>query len=151
MNHRYTAVILSAFLLSLSAVAQAGTPLQDFNDDDLLVSAGSDVLKMDLEELESFIAFLAACNNDESSEAATALCGKDREAYLIKYDRGRAVDRIVRVHTFMWKYIDAQDKVAKANTPKRTDLGKLIMRYVDMRSKLAAASTMRYQVLKKVR
>jgi len=130
----------------------AGSPAQDFNDEKLLATSVTDIGKMEREEIETFISFLGTCDASESSELelAVVFCARERELFMLKYSRGRALDRLIRVHTFTWKYISLRDRTAKPGSPEKAEVGSMIERYVDISGKLSSAATSRFQLLTKV-
>lgn len=128
----------------------ASSPAQDFNDEKLLIASVADVGKMGREEIETFISFLGTCANSESSELAAVFCAREREIFMVKYSRGRPLERLVRVYELTWKYIATRDRSAKPGSPERVDVGSMVERYVDIKEKLSSAATARFQSLTKV-
>lgn len=147
---RHYLLLLSLLLPFYTGVSLAGSPMQDFNDEKLLSISIADVGKMGREEIEAFISFLGTCSQSESNEFVAVFCGREREVFMLKYSRGRALDRLIRVHALTWKYVAARENAAKSSPQEKAEIGNLIERYVDISGKLSSAATQRFQLLAKV-
>ena len=139
--------LIAILLLLAPTLAYSGSPKEDFNDDVLLAQAVLDIQKMPREELNTFISYLASCEAHKGGQIKEFFCERDRETYLIKYERGRSIDRMISVLAITWMWMDASDKVAKPKSKQREELGKALMRYGDITQKLREAANRRFRQL----
>lgn len=134
-----------------SPFSASAAPIDDLKDDKLLAAAVQDVFAMGPEEVEQYISYRAACIPWVDSDFAVYACERERELYQLKYDRDRALDRIMRAQFLVQMQARSADKQAKANSPKRSELVELVSRDVKLNEHLTGAATVRYQLLFKIR
>jgi len=140
-------VVLSFIILILFPLTSYGEgPLEHFNSDFILTESISDIGKMSPEEIEVFLSYFASCEA-AGGDLKEFHCDRDREIFLIKYGRGRAIDRIVRALNVEWMWFRAADKVAKLNSKENEEMFKAVARYTDITRKLRAAANRRCRSL----
>jgi hypothetical protein len=144
-------LLLRSFCIAILALAPlavlAASPLEDFNNDALVAAAAKDILGMPRPELDTFIAHLASCGAGQAGSMKDFFCEHDRQLFLIKFARGRSIDRMIRVLAVMEKYQEALDRTAKPNTKERAELGQAIVRFVEIRGRFEDAASLRSQEL----
>ncbi len=143
---RYIRVV-ALLLFLVPTIVYSGSPREDFNDDALLTQAVLDIQKMQLEELNTFISYLASCGAHKENPVQKFFCEKDRKIYSLKYEGGRALDRIIFTLDITWMWIESIDKVAKPQSKDREEMSKSIGRFVDVTRKIEEAATRRFQQL----
>jgi hypothetical protein len=143
---RYIRVI-ALLLFLVPTIIYSGSPREDFNDDALLTQAVLDIQKMQLEELNTFIQYLASCGAHKGDQVKEFFCEKDRETYLIKYQRGRPLDRIIIALHITSDWIESADKVAKPQSKEKEEIFQASIRFVDVTFKIKDATNRRFQQL----
>lgn len=144
---RYISVI-ALLLFLVPTIIYSGSPKEDFNDDALLTQAILDIQKMALEELNTFISYLASCGPQKSGQLQEFFCEKDRTTYRIKYEKGRSLDRIISSLTIIWMWIESADKGAKPQSKEKyEEIVKVTNRYADVILKIQDAANKRFQQL----
>jgi hypothetical protein len=128
-------------MVTIIPCAYAGTPAEDFENDALVLRATMDVEAMSREELDVFIDYLASCHSSLKEDSVNDyFCRKAREVYLIKYDRTRALDRVIWLLELMAKGITVKEKITKAGTQEQRNLTLMIFRLADIEKKLRDAA-----------
>lgn len=127
----------------------ASSALQDFYDVKISRWAAEDISKMDRQEIEVFISFLAAYRNRGGS-LADSNCNLARETYLIKYARGRSIDQITNLLGVFGHFIESSGKTAKPGSKEMKDLIKMLNRQQEIIEELRSATRLRFQSLAKI-
>jgi hypothetical protein len=91
----------------------AGGPFEDFKNDALVVEAAKNILGMNRAELDAFIAYLASCSASQSGSMKDFYCEREHTLFLVKFGRGRSIDRMIRVLSVIDKYFQQSDKSSK--------------------------------------
>jgi hypothetical protein len=108
--------------------------------DDSLKEAQNEISQMQSEELEAFISFFATCNFLSEKEP-NQFCQRDKNLFVIKYQRDRVVD--IFVSSLLIHY---QIKLFAKET-RRDEHIAIIQRYLFVRKALESAARARYQTL----
>ena len=143
MKRYHLSVIL--FLIFVSSMAYAGSPKDDLNDDVLMSQAVLEIQKMGREELDVFVSFLASCEPSNGGQFRDYYCDRERENYLIKYESGRSLDRLIKVLKIGWMLIESSDKMKKKTSEKNGEIDTIIVRYVNIMGLLKSSANLRYQ------
>lgn len=144
--NRFTKLI-AILLFLVPTIVYSASYKEEFNDDTLLAQAVLDIEKMSIDELNSFVCYFASCETYKGGQTKEFFCGRDRKTYLIKYERGRSIDKIINALAIMWEWIEASDKVAKQNSGDKKEAVKAIARYADITNKMKEAANKRFQQL----
>ena len=140
-------VFVSALVSLAPNVACAASGRDDFDSPSLIATATADIQQMAPLELEQFITYLAACGAFGNNELKRFYCSRERQSYLIKFERGRALDRLVAVGALMSNMIDLQEKTTKPNTKERAELDKIKQRHTELTRRLNNSANSRYREL----
>jgi hypothetical protein len=107
-------LLLCATVIALAPLTViAGGPFEDFKNDALVVEAAKNILGMNRAELDAFIAYLASCSASHSGSMKDFYCERERTLFLVKFGRGRSIDRMIRVLSVIDKYFQQSDKSSK--------------------------------------
>ncbi len=139
--------LIAILLLLAPTTTYSGNPKADFKDDALLAKAVLDIQEMPREELNTFISYLSSCGATKGGQIQEFFCSRDREEYLLKYDRGRSIDRLIIVLNIEWGWVEACDKVAKPKSKEREEMFESIMRYAYIMKKFRETANLRFQQL----
>jgi hypothetical protein len=129
-------------ILGCIAVAYAELRKDDgFWYDDSLKQAQDEILKMQSEELEALINFLASCDSLSNTESSKCLCEKDKSLFVIKYQRDRVID--IFVSSLLTNY--DMKLFSKETTPSESV--QIIDRRLLVKRALDSAARARFQTL----
>jgi hypothetical protein len=143
---RYIRVI-ALLLFLVPTIIYSGSPKEDFNDDVLLTKAILDIQKMPLEELNTFISYLASCGSYKGGQLQEFFCEKDRATYLIKYEKRRSLDYMISLLKIIWMWIESADNRAKPPSKEYEEIVKVTNRYADVILKIQDEANRRFQQL----
>lgn len=143
---RYIRVI-ALLLFLVPTIIYSGSPKEAFYDDALLTQAVLDIQKMQLEELNTFIQYLTSCGAYKGDQVKEFFCEKDRETYLIKYQRGRSLDSVIVVLHLISDWIESAGKVARPQSKEKEETTKAAIRSADVTIKIKDATNRRFQQL----
>jgi hypothetical protein len=110
-----------------------------------------DIQKMQRGELDGFISFLASCEAHRGGQFQEYNCDRDQALYNIKYNRGRAVDRIINVLKITWMLIESSDRTTIKGSLEIDETNKDIVRYTNVMTMLKESANLRFQQLNKIK
>ena len=136
------------FLMVIPLVLYASSPQEEFNSDLILAEAVSEIGKMGCGEIEVFISYLASCNGVRGGKVKEFYCDRATRVFLIKYERGRAIDLLDSAHKMTWMLMDLKDlrdKEGKRCPKKAKEFVKMLKRSSYIMRELENAANRRFR------
>jgi hypothetical protein len=129
-------------ILGCIAVSYAELRKDDgFWYDDALKQAQDEISKMQSEELEALINFLASCNSFSVGEFSKCLCERDKKLFVIKYQRDRVID------IFVSDLLTHYEMMLLSKDTTQTERFQIIDRRLLVKRALDSAARARFQTL----
>lgn len=143
--HMKMTIFTTAIFLTVSFNAPANadnlTPKEVFNSDQILDEATHDISSMSINEMHLLADAFAGCTDELSNNPILQFeCDTRQKRYLIEYSQNRAIDKLLRSAGL---YISL---LRKASNMKDTETSRMILRLVDIESRLEKALNQQFQL-----
>ncbi len=138
----YRATIFYVALAMTSPTLAAESPAQIFESPQVLSDSVSDISRMSIDELRAFNTFWAECDNVNGEAIIEHACDVSRQKYVVEYESGRALDRLIRAVEIVQKLIRAQDRTRDRVDPN------MVSRFVNIGFALRDAANRRFATLR---
>ncbi len=147
MNLRVVAFyVLSFFASSSYAEVEVG----DLYSPELFAEAKSQILLMDMDELDELRHYLSSCGTNNGGDIKRFFCEQAARSYSLKYGQNKAVEELIlsmATVEFLIDMVDAADKAGQAQEELKMRVFKDLDRYIVIKQMMEDATRKRYKKL----